>query len=209
LVPQQFVTTEALGAQNDVPTIVGLNADEGSATLGYGRATIDEFDRQTREVFGNRADEFLRFYPARSDQQAAALQRTSRRELSWAALDRNAARRAKNSKQALYIYYFARAMPWPEHPEYGAFHSSELPYVFDNLRFLPHPFTPIDQSTARVMSSYWVNFVGSGDPNGTDLPLWPIYRDLHDFLVVSDEGIGAKTLIDETKLAVLRDFLNR
>jgi para-nitrobenzyl esterase len=209
VVPQQFVTTNALGAENDVPTIVGTNADEGSAAPGYGRATIGEFDRQTREVFGNRADDFLRLYPARSDQEAAALQRTSRRELSWAALDRNAAQRAKNSKQALYIFYFARAMPWPEHPEYGAFHSSELPYVFDNLRLSPHPFTSTDQSTARVMSSYWVNFVRSGDPNGPDLPVWPIYRDLHDFLVVSDEGIGAKTLIDQKKLAALQDFLNR
>ncbi len=91
--PYGFTSANALPAQNDVPTIVGMNADEGSAA---------------------------------PSQDAA---HASRRELSLAELDRDAARRATTSKQNLYLYYFQHAMPWPEHPEIGAFHSSELPYV--------------------------------------------------------------------------------
>ena len=29
------------------------------------------------------------------------------------------------------------------------------------------------------MSSYWVNFITKGDPNGNGLPQWPEYKDLH------------------------------
>ena len=28
------------------------------------------------------------------------------------------------------------------------------------------------------MSSYWVNFITKGDPNGSGLPPWPQYKDL-------------------------------
>jgi para-nitrobenzyl esterase len=35
--------------------------------------------------------------------------------------------RAKTSKTEGYGYYFDRAIPWPEHPEYGAFHTAKYP----------------------------------------------------------------------------------
>jgi para-nitrobenzyl esterase len=38
----------------------------------------------------------------------------------------------------VYTYYFDPAIPWPAHPEFGAFHTGEVPYVFENLKFL-HP----------------------------------------------------------------------
>jgi carboxylesterase type B len=50
-----------------------------------------------------------------------------------------------------YAYYFARAIPWPEQPRFAAFHSGELPYVFDNLRLLNRPWTS-DASVLAVMT---------------------------------------------------------
>ncbi len=58
----------------------------------------------------------------------------------------------------------------------GAFHASELSYVFDNLHACPWLIDDADRALARLASSYWINFVKTGDPNGPGLPRWPSYR---------------------------------
>jgi para-nitrobenzyl esterase len=83
-----------------------------------------------------------------------------------------AADQVRASKR-VYTYYFDRAIPWPEHPEFGAFHSSEIPYIFRTLDRLKRPWEPIDRKLADTFSTYVTNFAKKGDPNGSALPHWP------------------------------------
>jgi carboxylesterase type B len=85
-------------------------------------------------------------------------------------------------------YYFDRKIPWPPHPECGVFHSSELPYVFDNLRLLNRPWQPVDWHVAREISSYRTNFARTGNPNADSLPRWPAF-DAGDFTMMQ---LGAR-----------------
>ena len=73
----------------------------------------------------------------------------------------------------------------------GAHHGAEIPYVFDNLDAVPDfgtrpDYTEEDRKLARLMHTYWMNFVKFGDPNGESedngvsdgaLPLWPRKND--------------------------------
>ncbi|MGI6254058.1 MAG: carboxylesterase/lipase family protein [Acutalibacter sp.] len=68
-----------------------------------------------------------------------------------------------------YFYFFNRKLPGDDA---GAFHSSELWYQFETLPRCWRPWEDCDWELTRIMSSYWANFVKTGDPNGEDLPLW-------------------------------------
>jgi carboxylesterase type B len=75
-----------------------------------------------------------------------------------------------------FVYYFTRVPPSPpDRPSRGATHVAEIAYMFDNLA-AGLPWTDVDRELADTMSSYWVNFANSGDPNGAGLPPWPAYR---------------------------------
>jgi para-nitrobenzyl esterase len=58
---------------------------------------------------------------------------------------------------------------------WGASHFAELWYVFDHLDQSPWRWTKADRKVADEMSSYWVNFARSGNPNGLSLPPWPAF----------------------------------
>ncbi|GAB4569598.1 MAG: carboxylesterase family protein [Rhizobacter sp.] len=53
----------------------------------------------------------------------------------------------------------------------GAYHGSELQYIFPSSR----PLTAEQQALAGTMTSYWTNFMKTGNPNGTGVPAWAAF----------------------------------
>jgi len=170
--PQSIPEIFAAGHQNDVPTITGFNADEGSASTNYGHTTAAQFISAAQRNFGDHAAEFLHLYPATTDAEAQASQKASRRDEENVSVLLWAEQRALTSHTAAYAYFFTRAIPWPQHPEFAAFHSAEIPYALDNLNVLDRPWQPIDRTLARTVTTYWLNFIRTTNPNGSTVPQW-------------------------------------
>ncbi len=78
-------------------------------------------------------------------------------------------KQVENGRTPSYVYYFKRMMPGDDA---GAFHSSELWYVFGTTERCWRPLTAGDRALSETMVSYWTNFVKTGDPNGEGLPAW-------------------------------------
>ena len=165
----------AAALENQVPLLFGIVSGDALPIAGFGPPRIDtlaDWQAEAGKRYGERAGEYFGLYPAANDAEVSAARNAALIDCARVMLARYAkAQRAASS--TVYAYYFDRAIPWPQHPEFGAFHSSDVPYVFRNLSRLDRPWTAADRHLAEVASGYWVQFAKTGNPNSAGLPHWP------------------------------------
>jgi para-nitrobenzyl esterase len=167
----------ASGKQNDVGLLTGWNEDDG---VIFGKIkTAEEFKKEAETLYGPDAARFLQLYPSQTDEEAAASQAAVSRDMVFGIQNYTwANRQADQSKYKVYLYRFTRKLPATgDYGKYGAFHTGEVAYAYDNLSFIHRcPWEPVDYSLATTMSSYWANFAATGNPNSKGLPEWPAYN---------------------------------
>ncbi|MDR1416559.1 MAG: carboxylesterase family protein [Prevotellaceae bacterium] len=102
---------------------------------------------------------------------------------AWASLQ------SKTGKNPAYLYFFTHVPSTKEGEQnFGAFHSAEFSYALHTLHLWDKPFTEKDYALESSMSSYWVNFAATGNPNGEGLPVWPAFsNDKPEAMELGDE----------------------
>jgi para-nitrobenzyl esterase len=163
--------TFAASQQNDVALLTGWNADE----FNFGPpAKSTTFKEEAKRRYGSFSEDLLKVFPAETDEQTNQSQKLlSVLSFGWQNY-RWATMQSEKGKNKAWLYLFSRVPPGE--PNYGAFHSAEFGYCLDNLKFWNRPFTETDYKLADMMSSYWVNFAKTGNPNGKGLPEWPAFN---------------------------------
>ena len=198
------------GKQNDVPTLTGANLGElGGLSGPQGGVTAEAFVKRAQTQYGNMAAEYLKLYPAETDQQAAASQAQSSRDSSMVSMYLWAKERARTAKTPAFIYLWDHTLPGPDAAQYGAFHTSEVPYVLNTLDRSDRPFTDADRKIAEQMSSYWANFATNGDPNGKGLPRWDPVGDRPVVMEVGDKTSPVPLASSDARFAFFEKFLTR
>jgi len=180
----------ARSATNDVPLLTGMTANEGSGfSPMYGKMTVDWQRAEIAKAYGNFAPRFQAVYGAENDARVFDAHDQLSRERGLASMAMWA--HARSSKQPLYAYLWTHPEPGLNSERYRAFHSAEIPYVFNTLDKAPERgFTDLDRRMADLMGSYWSNWVKFGNPNGAGLPQWPLYTPDTQIL-----EIGVKTVV--------------
>jgi para-nitrobenzyl esterase len=172
------------GRQNDVPLLLGSNAEEARALVDVSSVRAATFESELHDAFGPViSPEAMAAYPHRTDEEAKAARLDIERDIRfgwdmwcWARLQ------AVTGREPVYYYYFTQKPPFPANSTYaawGASHYAELWYMFDHLSQEPWQWTAADKRLADEMTTYWVNFVRTGNPNSSNLPEWTPYTRAH------------------------------
>ncbi|WP_375325208.1 carboxylesterase/lipase family protein [Flagellimonas sp. GZD32] len=164
----------------DVAIIIGTDLHEFNY---YDRAiitpkTLDEVKVEIAKRYGEEnVDNYIEMY-----RKAYPDQKEPHHMLTFDAMFRNGAIKQAELKSApgnapVYTYLFTWLTPVND-GSLGASHGVELPFVFNNIA-MARPLTGGGKDAyelADKISSAWINFVKTGDPNTKGLPKWNPYR---------------------------------
>jgi para-nitrobenzyl esterase len=170
VLPEHPSTALATGRFNRVPVLTGTTRDEGRLTAAFSPQpfTEDVYQRLLDEAYGDQAARIGARYPSSAFGSPGLAWSAVLTDGVWACAQLGDARRAARWAP-VYGYEFADRQaptgyfPFPADLPAGAYHSSEVAYLFDVANF-PVSFTPAQQRLADRMIGYWSRFAATGDP---------------------------------------------
>lgn len=185
------------GAHNQVPLIIGANAQEtGVSVLGGGGAIdADAYEALVRAQFGETLGALvLSRYPVEDYSSPADAFIALSTDSQYICPARSVAQSAAAHSQSVYVYRFAKSFESTVLANAGAFHGIELFYVFQKVRELAeYSASANDRAVEGEMAAYWSGFAATGDPNArsTNPVQWRPYDPALDFVFQVD-GVTAE-----------------
>jgi para-nitrobenzyl esterase len=190
VLPDEIRNIFGRGQQNDVPVIVGSNANEMS-TLTVPAAvpkTIEAYRKAVGARFGEAAKDIDSVYPVKTNSDATVAYLGVLRDVTFTLPMRTWARMTSTGRSKAWLYQFSHVPPNPNSAYLGAYHAGEIAYVFNNLNPQNSLLRELDRKLAETMNTYWVNFAINGNPNGKGLPEWIAYdRETEPYMDFGDE----------------------
>jgi para-nitrobenzyl esterase len=185
--------------ENIVALLTGWNQDEGFV---FGPAkNAANYKQDIAKQYGADAEEVLKYYPADNDSLAAVSQLYLSRDMIFGRQNYAWAVMTSAQGQKVFVYRFVRMPPTAAgERNWGAFHTAEVPYAYDNLKFVKRPFEQVDYHLSDEMSSYWVNFAKTGDPNEAGLPRWEPFSRESGKIMILDRQPATGVLPDKGAL---------
>lgn len=202
VLPKDLIGHFKNGKHQQIPILAGWVTGDGNLS-GSSKITLADYKEQAKKTYGKNTKTFLNTFPAATDEEAQAMQ-TRLALFDFAVL--TAHKLANFNARKTYLYHFNLVPPEkPNFPNYGAFHTSEVPYALHTLHKWNRTWRPMDQKIENIMSSYWTNFAKTGNPNSEELPEWKTYdKEMGNILTIEAE-VKSRTGMMKKEL----DFLEK
>ncbi len=205
--PYQVSSPEALALSKDIPLLIGTAKNEFApfANMRFVGASEETIMKHIKDTYKEKADDYIvaakKAYPNDTDPKdlldidtmfrpGAVVQANEKSELKDGA--------------SVYMYLFTWQSPVFD-GKYKALHCMELPFMFDNID-LANQMTGGGQAAhelADKMSSAWLNFAKTGNPNTNNLPEWPAYNKNNTATMHFDINCAVKPQLDKELFSIV------
>jgi len=186
VLPEPQVETFRAGRQAQIPLLLGSLADEGNHLFPVNEALTDqELEVYLRKLVGPASKSLAAEYAQEFD-TPGKIQHAVATDLFMAFGMRRWAEYSEHFGNDTWLYFMDHVPPafhlyWPDNPSLhlpngsrsgGAYHSGDLAFVFGNTHRVGLDWHEDDHKLSQYMVKYWTNFARTGNPNGSDLPVW-------------------------------------
>jgi para-nitrobenzyl esterase len=166
------------GAFAHVPTLLGTNNNEGTLFFALSSPIASDAAYQTlaNGLFPGKGAAIVAQYPSATYGTPTSAAAAAVGDGAFTCPARRVARAIAGAGVATFRYHFTRVPENALIKGLGAFHSSEIPFVFGNATEL-EPNTPAmdEAGLATAMMGYWSRMASAGNPNGAGAVAWPPY----------------------------------
>lgn len=231
VIPDDPARLFSTGKFHRVALIAGTNADEGTLLGGPPVRNLEQYRKWGEQRVGTLVDKLLALYPAGADAEAHAAAAHASGDLTFLYGTRSVLRAASKQPKRVaglsvsvnpntFQYQFTRINGIGRQIQWGSYHASEIPYVWQTLPdsvygtqaffmgdFSVHPDTYNEQDTklSQAMSAAWVAFARTGSPNGSGLVHWPPFAGKESYMEFGDH-IAAKESLRKKQVDFISEF---
>ena len=201
---------------NKVPMLFGYNSDEGTLFFpddeqptiwlpDLAPGSKKELSTKLKEFFPVNYEKLIDLYKLDEDFTLGGTQWMG--DEIFGVNIRYVTRQNENHGGESYLYHFSRVPPSSKQT-IGAFHAAEIPFVFGSYE-KAIGYSKEDIKLAELMQNYWVNFAKNGNPNGGNLPEWPLHKGKNWMKLTANTSEDSKAInyIREEKLNALEEGL--
>lgn len=190
-----------------IPTIVGTVIAEFGFPGDYGerdQLSTEQREQIVKDYYGTEGGEkilaeFRKQYPNTNEVYATDL------ELMFLpATVEYVKKKAKEASAPVYNYVFAKIFDYDGGR--AAWHCSDIPYFFHNGSLIPLCHQKNYEKLDKAMSSAFVNFARTGDPNTEGLPQWDKCEDGKMVTMVLDDACYTRENMQDELLPLVQQY---